>query len=200
MIKVGITGGIGSGKSIICKVLETLDYPVYYADDKAKFLTNTNDEIISSLKNKFGDEIYSANNLINRKKLAELIFINPENLKFVNQLIHPIVINDFLKWSSQQNSDIVFQEAALIIEAKVYEKLDYTISIISPKELRIERVMKRDKISKNEIIKRIENQVDDDTRIKFSDFIIYNDDKQLILSQILEIIKQINVNRVINKK
>ena len=172
MIKVGITGGIGSGKSIICKLIETLGYAVYYADDKAKFFTNTNKEIISSLKNKFGDQIYSTNNQLDRKMLAGFIFNNPENLKFVNQLIHPIVISDFLNWSIQQNSKLIFQEAALIIESEIYKKLDYTISVIAPQEIRIKRVMNRDKIDKSAVENRMKNQVDDETRIKISDFFV----------------------------
>lgn len=193
MIKVGITGGIGSGKSLVCQVIETLGYPVYYADEKAKYLINTNKNIVSSLKNKFGNDIYTADNIIDKERLAQFIFRNPENIKFVNQLVHPEVINDFLLWTEKQNSSIVFQEAALIIEAKVYIKLDYTVSVIAPEEIRIKRVIERDRITKEEIISRIKNQVTDEIRIEISDFIIYNDDKQLILPQILNILKQITV-------
>jgi len=193
MIKVGITGGIGSGKTIICKVIETMGYPVYYADEKAKFLINTNKNIISALKNKFGDDIYSSVNLLNKERLAQLIFNHPENLQFVNQLVHPEVINDFLSWSEKQKSTIVFQEAALIIEAEVYKKLDYTISVIAPEEIRINRVIERDNTSREDVINRMKNQVTDEIRTEISDFIIYNDDKQLILPQILNILKQITV-------
>ena len=193
MIKVGITGGIGSGKTIICKVIETMGYPVYYADEKAKILINTNKNIISALKNKFGDDIYSSVNLLNKERLAQLIFNHPENLQFVNQLVHPEVINDFLSWSEKQKSTIVFQEAALIIEAEVYKKLDYTISVIAPEEIRINRVIERDNTSKEDVINRMKNQVTDEIRTEISDFIIYNDDKQLILPQILNILKQITV-------
>ncbi len=186
MIKVGITGGIGSGKTYICKKFEELGVKIYYSDDKAKYLTNNNTKIKKQLIQNFGNNIY-INNKINKKKLSEIIFNNPKKLKIVNSIIHPIVNDDFNKWCENHKKEIfILKETAILFESNSYKNLDKIITVISPIDLRISRIIKRDNISKTEIQKKINSQINDIEKIKMSDFVIYNDkinnlDKQINL-------------------
>lgn len=189
-ITVGITGGIGSGKSTVCEIFKILGVPVFEADKIARTLMNENPEIRQNLITWFGDEIYSEN-LLNRKKLAELIFNNTENLKRVNSIVHPVVRNEFEKWKNSQKSVYSVYEAAILFESGFYKLMDLNFLIVSPEQLRIHRVMKRDQISEEQVLARIHNQWSDEEKIKLANAVIYNDNKNLIIPQIIEIDKKL---------
>ncbi len=184
MIKVGITGGIGSGKTYICKKFEKLGVKIYYADERAKFLTNNNKYIKSKLISNFGNNIY-INNKIDKVKLAQIIFNNSKKLNIINSIIHPVVNNDFNEWCNKYKSEkFILKEAAILFESGSYKNLDKIITVISPIDLRIKRIKERDKLNEQDIIKKINTQISDIEKIKKSDFVIYNDkinnlDKQI---------------------
>ena len=191
MMKViGITGGIGSGKTTIAKVFAQLGYPVYNSDNRAKELINTNPDLINALKLNFGSEIYSSNGL-DRKKMAGIVFTNPKKLELLNSLVHPAVGKDFSSWIEKQNSSFVLKEAAILFETGIYKSLNKTIVVSAPIETRIERVMKRDSSSKEEIRARMKNQWSEEEKIKLADFVIDNSGKELVIPQVKEIIKQL---------
>ncbi len=184
---IGLTGGIGSGKTIVAEVFEKLGIPVYNSDIEAKQLMNTDSDIINKLKTVFGYDIYSDKNILNRKKLAKLIFNNKEKLNTVNSIVHPAVKKHFNNWVKEQTSSYVIKETAILFETGIYKDVDKIITVIAPAELRIKRVMKRDNLTRDEIIKRMSNQTDDEIKVKQSDFVIVNDEKTLIIPEILKI-------------
>lgn len=193
MIKIGITGGIGSGKSIVCEAFKILGYFVYNADKRAKILNDTNEIIIIGLKERFGKNIYNKENKLDRQALASYIFKNPDNLEYVNNLVHPVVIKDYKNWLLIHNKEkITFKEAAILFESETYKSLDYIISVIASEKTRIQRVCKRDNIPEKMVIDRMKNQISDEKRIKLSDFVINNNDDKLILPQIIEINNKLN--------
>lgn len=183
MKRIGLTGGIGSGKTYIAGILEKMGYPVYYSDAQSKVLTDTHPLIREKLIAKFGREIYTAQGL-NRKVLAELIFASEEHRLFVNELIHPLVRNNFEHWCSEQRSPIVFNEAAILFETGAYRQFDGTLLVVAPLELRIERVMQRDRCSKKEVEERMKSQWSDDQKIPLATAVITSDGKFPLVSQI----------------
>ncbi len=191
MIKLGITGGIGSGKSIVCKAFNIIGIPVYYADLRAKELLNSSLEIKLSLTSLFGESLYTENG-IDKTKLANIIFNNKDCLRKVNTIVHPAVIKDFKEWTKRQTSNIIVKESAIIFEANLKDQFDYVITVMAARNTRIERVLKRDNAKKEDIIARMNNQFSDEKKIKESNFIIINDGNNAILPQILNIISLIN--------
>lgn len=191
MIKVGITGGIGSGKSVVSKLLEILGFPVYYSDSMAKQLINNSPVIINSLKRLYGDDIY-INDTINKKKLASIIFNSKTELNKVNSIVHPLVAIDFNNWVTMQDSEIVFNESAIVFESSIENRFDYIIGVVAPLDIRIDRAFNRDRTSRKEIIERINNQVPQDYIIENCDYIIENHSSHILLSQILDILDSIN--------
>lgn len=191
MLKVGITGGIGSGKTYICKIIERLGYPVYNADVRAKELTNSNSNIKSAVKSLFGKGIY-VNGKLNRSAVAKLVFENSTLLEKLNRIIHPEVQNDFETWANS-NSDysIVFKEAAILFESGMYKLMDANILVTAPLNIRIGRVMERDGVSKNDVLKRISNQFSDEEKLKLANYTIVNDGKVLVLPQIINVINEL---------
>lgn len=183
MKRIGLTGGIGSGKTYIAGILEKMGYPVYYSDAQSKVLTDTHPLIREKLVARFGREIYTAQGL-NRKVLAELIFASEEHRLFVNELIHPLVRNNFEHWCSEQRSPIVFNEAAILFETGAYRQFDGTLLVVAPLELRIERVMQRDRCSKKEVEERMKSQWSDDQKIPLATAVITSDGKFPLVSQI----------------
>lgn len=173
-IKVGVTGGIGSGKSKVCSILEEMGYPVYYSDIASKHIVNTNKHIRTQLIELLGPEVYIGNEL-NKTFLATKLFNNDEIRESVNQIIHPIVREEFQKWVNTKEATIVFNEAAILIETGSYKLLDYIVLVIAPEELRIQRIMNRDSISKEDVLLRMEKQWSDEEKQKFADYIIHND-------------------------
>lgn len=187
MIKVGITGGIGSGKSMVCDIFRLYDIPIFDADTEAKKLNDTSPSVRNQLIYHFGNDIYE-NDKLNRKKFAELIFNNERNIKIANSVIHPEVANCFVEWCRNKNNPIVIIEAALLIEAGFNQFVDKVITVYTPKELRINRVIQRDQISRNQVEARMLNQMPEEEKIKHSDFVIYNDNRHSLIDQVSKII------------
>ncbi|MEO8148041.1 MAG: dephospho-CoA kinase [Bacteroidia bacterium] len=191
MTRIGITGNIGSGKSTIAKAFAVLGIPVYYADIQAAMLMSTNAEIISGLRKIFGDDIYDEYELLDRKKLSELLFNNDHYRKQVNALVHPVVAQDFEEWFSYQNAPYVLKEAALLFESGSNMQLDKIICVVAPLELRIKRVLQRDERSEEQIRAIDSKQMSESEKSRLSDYIIYNDETAPVLPQILNIHKRI---------
>lgn len=189
MIKIGLTGGIGSGKTTVAKVFETLGIPVYYADDKARYLMNTNPELKTSLVQHFGNEVYKDGKL-DRKYLALVVFNNKEKLELLNSLTHPVTISDAEDWMNKQTSPYTIKEAALLFESGAAEKLDYIIGVYAPQHIRVKRVMDRDNLPVEEVMKRISRQIDEEMKMKLCNFVIINNDQQLVIPQVLELHKK----------
>ncbi len=188
--KVGLTGNIGSGKSIVAGIFQILGAPVYNADIEAKkFLIDK--EVQSEVRKKFGSGIFEKE-VIDKKKLAKIVFDDPKLLSFLNSLIHPLVREDLETWiDNQSDFPYVVYEAAILFESGFYKKFDKIITVTSPLELSINRVINRDGIKREDVLARMKNQWEQEKKIELSDFIINNDESQLILPQILEIHKEL---------
>ncbi len=191
MVKIGITGGIGSGKSVVSKILETLGYPVFNSDSVAKEIVNTDPEIIHGLKELFGDQIYKGNEL-NRELLAQHIFSDDNYREKVNRLIHPRVRAAFEAFAINAASPVVFNEAAILLETGAYQQFSKTILITAPKELRLKRVMQRDNVSEEAVKARMEKQWSDEKKIPLADYTICNDEKEPLLAQVQHVLKEMN--------
>lgn len=186
-IKVGITGGIGSGKSTVCEVFRLLGVPVFKADKEAKDLMNSDIEVIEQLIRLFGKDIYTSNKTLDRKKLAGIIFNDDIQLNQINQIVHPAVKQDFEKWLKKQDSSYIIHEAAILFESGFYKMMDFTLLITAPEVMRIERVIQRDGIDTNKITERMEKQWPDSEKRKLASFELVNDNKNLIVPQIIKI-------------
>lgn len=187
---VGITGGIGSGKTLITRLFSLLNVPIYYADDRAKQLMNEN--LYDQISSEFGKESYH-NGKLNRTYLAKKVFSNKEALKKLNAIVHPAVAYDFNQWAQEHDSfKYVLKEAALLIESKSYQQLDLLIVVSSPMALRKERVLTRDNFrSAEDVEKIISNQLPDEEKIKLADFHINNNETELLIPQVIAIDKKI---------
>lgn len=188
MIKVGITGNMGSGKTTVCKIFEVLGVPVYYADDRAKDILQSDPDVISKVKDLFGDDVYDAHNVLDKKRVAHIVFHEPEFLKKYNAIIHPAVLKDGEKWM-QRHSDrpYVIKEAALLFESGSYKQLEKIICVTAPVALRMQRIQKRDGSTLEEIKARLSNQMAEAEKVELSDFIIYNDGSAPLIQQVLTI-------------
>ncbi len=189
MLKIGLTGGIGSGKTTVAKVFETLDIPVYYADNAAKRLMNTDDELKAGVISHFGEAAY-VNGELDRKYLAGIVFNNKEKLDLLNSLTHPVTIRDAEDWMNRQTALYAIKEAALLFESGAAEKLDYIIGVYAPQHIRIKRVMQRDDLSTDEVLKRISRQIDEEMKMKLCNFVITNNDQELVLPQVMKLHEQ----------
>ena len=183
MIKIGITGGIGSGKSVVASLLALSGIPVYIADEESKWLTNNSPVIREKLTALFGLEIYT-NEGLNKKLLASPIFNNPEQLQQVNQIIHPEVNHHFSAWVERQTSPLCAIESAILFESGFYKVVDISLMVYAPRELRIERALGRDSASREEIERRINSQMSDEEKKDRSDYVIYNDNRQALIPQV----------------
>jgi dephospho-CoA kinase len=193
-VKVGITGGIGSGKSTVCKIFKLIGIPVFEADQVAKTLINTDEKISTELKLLFGNNIYDSSNKLNTKMLADLIFNDESLLEKVNNLVHPAVRNEFILWHQKQNSKYTVHEAAILFESGFYKMMDFTILVSAPEVTRIERVVKRDKIPVELVETRIRKQWNDEDKRKLASIELVNDNKHLLIPQILEIDKKLKTD------
>ena len=186
MLRIGLTGGIGSGKSTVAKIFELLNVPVYYADDASKRLYHTDTDLIASLKKHFGEDLYTDDQL-NRGKLASIVFNNPQKLELLNQLVHPLTIRDAETWMEKQVSPYVIKEAALLFESGSASSLDYVIGVQTPAHLRIKRAMNRDHISREQVLDRAKHQIDEEIKMRLCDFLIVNNEQELVIPQALEL-------------
>ena len=183
---IGLTGGIGSGKSTVLELFKILGVKTYSADESAKKLVNTDPYLINLIKSSFGENIYDKGQL-NSKKLSKIVFEDTEKLKLLNSIIHPVVAKDFKLFLNSNNEDYIVKEAAIIFETKSENNYDKIILIQSPLEFRIERVINRDNISREEVMKRINNQLDENLIIDKCDYVISNENKEDLEDKVLSI-------------
>jgi dephospho-CoA kinase len=188
MLKVGLTGNIGSGKTTVSKVFELFGIPVFYADDEAKKLMTNDEALIKGIKSAFGEQSYFNDGTLNRKYIAQIVFNDPLRLAALNALVHPATFRAFDLWvKNTGNAPYVVKEAALLFESDSYKMCDYTIMVTAPPEMRIERVMKRDGLTRAEIEKRDARQLSEQKKIELADYVIKNDDSELVIPQVLKI-------------
>ncbi len=186
MLKIGITGGIGSGKTTVAKVFEVLGIPVYYADDAAKRMMNEDEELKENIRQQFGNDIYKDGRL-DRKKMADIVFNASEKLNQLNALLHPATIKDAERWMQKQTAPYSIKEAALIFESGAQENLDYVIGVTAPASLRIQRTMQRDNVTREAVMARMDKQLDETIKMKLCDFVLVNDEQEMLLPQVLEL-------------
>ncbi len=187
MKRIGITGGIGAGKSLVAEIIKAMGYPVYNSDERAKELTESNPKIKEGLIHLFGEEIYQ-NDKLNKFALAQAIFSDESLREKVNALIHPIVREDFNLWALAQNNYLVFNESAILFETGSFKNFDAIILVYAPTELRIKRIMKRDNCSENEVLKRMNSQFSDEDKYQLTEFRVLNDEQTPLLEQVEQII------------
>jgi dephospho-CoA kinase len=186
MLKVGITGGIGSGKSTVTKIFSSLGVPVYFADDAAKRMMNEDPEIQLQLMKAFGADTYMEG-VLNRKYLSSIVFNDPVKLELLNSIVHPVTIHDAAVWMSKQTAPYVIKEAALIFESGSQDMLDHVIGVYAPESLRIYRVMKRDGVTREDVKARMRKQIEETVKMRLCDTVILNDEQHLVIPQILEL-------------
>jgi dephospho-CoA kinase len=186
VLRVGLTGGIGSGKTTVAKIFELLGIPVYYADDAAKKIMNEDYELKAAIQKQFGAEAYK-NGELNRAYLSTKVFNDAFQLEILNSLVHPATIRDAARWMEGQKSSYTIKEAALIFESGSAEYLDYVIGVYAPAQLRIERTMERNHVGLDDVTQRMNKQLDEDMKMKLCDFVIYNDEKRLLIPQVIEL-------------
>lgn len=184
---IGLTGGIGAGKTTVAKVFKTLGIPVFNADEVAKALMQTNPEIKNQLLATFGEQVYLANGTLDKTYLANIVFKDAYQLELLNAIVHPASIQAAKDWAATQSTPYVIKEAALLFEAGATEGLTAIIGVAAPLNLRIQRVMQRDACSKIEVEQRMRHQISDTIKLKLCDCVIDNNDQDLIIPQVLKI-------------
>lgn len=189
---VGVTGGIGSGKSIVCRIFSILGVPIYTADDRAKWLMNHDSLLKERIIATFGPESYQANGDLNRGYLAETVFSNPEKVATLNALVHPAVRKDFTQWVSQQTAPYLIKEAALLFETGAAKELDFVINVSSPLRVRMARVLLRDpQRTEDQVNQIINQQLPDEEKNELADFSVKNTDNKLLLPQVIALHEQL---------
>ncbi|MEJ7558375.1 MAG: dephospho-CoA kinase [Pedobacter sp.] len=191
MLKIGITGGIGSGKTTVCKVFETLGIPVFYADTVAKSIMVVDPMLITGVKEAFGPLSYFDDGRLNNKHIASIVFSNPAELAKLNNLVHPAVFRAFDSWVAEVDSKApyILKEAALLFESESYKMCDQSILVIAPHELKLERVVARDSVSADQVIARMDKQFSDEQKIELADHVLYNNESQSVITQVMELHK-----------
>ena len=190
MLRIGLTGGIGSGKSVVAQIFATLGVPVFDADSVAKNIMNEDAALKQKIIATFGEAAYEKN-ILNRKYIAGIVFNDAFKLEQLNALVHPATISAAEKWFNQQNAPYVIKEAALLFEAGTSLHLDYIIGVHAPPNLRIFRVMKRDGVTRQDVLARMSRQIDETIKMRLCDFVIVNDEQQLLTTQVLELDKKL---------
>ena len=190
MKKIGLTGGIGVGKTFVSEIFQKMGYSVFLADLHAKKCIHESDDLRKEIKKKFGNEIYQKG-VLQKNRLADIVFNDTKKLQELNNLVHPFVQKYFEAWCKNQQSKFVIKEAAILFESEAHKGLDGVICVSAPFQKRIERVMKRDNCTKEDVIKRIENQMPQEKKERLSDFVILNNDKKELLPQIISICKKL---------
>ncbi|MCU0335677.1 MAG: dephospho-CoA kinase [Chitinophagaceae bacterium] len=186
MLKVGITGGIGSGKSVVARTLQVLGVPVYFADTAAKRLMETDEALKAAIRVHFGPAAYQGQQL-NRTWLAAQVFGQPEKIALLNSLVHPAVIADGQQWMRQQTAPYAVKEAALFFESGSAGEMDLIVGVYAPQALRIQRVMRRDGLSRQEVLSRMQQQLDERMKMKLCDVVLQNDEQEMLLPQVLRL-------------
>jgi dephospho-CoA kinase len=188
MLKIGLTGNMGSGKTTVSKIFEVLGIPVFYADDAAKKAMVTDPILISEIKDAFGKESYFEDGALNRKHIAAIVFNNDAELAKLNSLVHPATFRAFDAWvADMKHAPYVLKEAALLFESDSYKMCDYTVMVQAPLESRIKRVMQRDGLTREEIESRNAHQFPEEKKTELADYVIKNDDTKLVIPQVLEL-------------
>jgi dephospho-CoA kinase len=185
-LKLGVTGGIGSGKTTVCRIFCVLGIPVFSADSEAKVIMDSDEAVKKQVNALAGKDMYTSGTL-DRIGMASLIFNNRELLQKINAIIHPVVTERFLDWEKTQNAPYVILEAAILFESGVVKLLDRVLTVIAPEEERIERVVKRNSLAREQVIERIRNQSDDKYKISLSDYVIRNSENDVIIPAVLKI-------------
>ena len=185
-MKLGITGGIGSGKTSVCRVFGVLGIPVFSADPEAQIIMNNDRSVMDGINDIAGRNLYPGDKL-NKEELASLIFNDPELLKRVNSLVHPVVFEHFREWTGIQTAPYVIMEAAILFESGASNLVDRVATVVAPVEERISRVILRNKLTREQVVDRIKNQIDDEERIRLSDYVINNSENEMIIPVILGI-------------
>lgn len=190
MFRIGLTGGIGSGKSTIAKILESKGFPVFYSDEEAKSIVHSDLEVKQEIISLLGEQSY-IHDVYNREYIASKVFNDKNLLESLNMIIHPAVRDAFERFSKNRKESLVFNEAAILIETGSYTSFDYTILVCSPVELRLERIMSRDKATKQEVEARMRKQWDDDKKRALANFVIENNEEDSILFQVDKVIQKL---------
>ncbi len=188
MLKIGLTGGIGSGKTTVAKIFEVLGIPVLYADEVAKNLMNTDDDLIKAIKEHFGFGSY-LNGKLNRQYLSKAVFRNDEKLALLNQLVHPKTIAFATNWMNNQDAAYAIKEAAILFESNSHIGLDFVIGVTAPEALRIHRIIERDQTAESAVRERMKNQMNETEKMNRCDFVVQNNEEDLIITQVLAIHK-----------
>ena len=183
-MRIGLTGGIGSGKTAVARIFETLGVPVYYADDAAKRVMNENEQLRVQIETLFGEEAYAGNSL-NRQFLASIVFSDPHKLSQLNALVHPVTLADAEDWVMQQSAPYTIKEAAIIFESDAWKQVDKVIGVQAPYELRLSRAMKRDHLSAEAVQARMAKQMDEEEKMKRCEYIVVNDESRLLIPQVV---------------
>jgi len=191
MIKIGITGGIGSGKSFVCRLLENEGWPIYSCDSRAKILMTENQNIKTTLISLLGESIYLDDGSINKAMMAAFIFANKDNTEKINSIVHPEVKADFLQWCDRQSSPLAFMESAILFESGFDNAVDKTLMVYAPVNVRVRRVMKRDGLRRKDILERMESQMDDEAKKALCDYCVLNFGNRNIQRQVKEITKNL---------
>ena len=189
MLRIGLTGGIGSGKTTVARIFELLGAPVYYADVEAKRIMNEDEVLKREIQKHFGEEAYNAREL-NRDFLASKVFTDKNKLDLLNSLVHPVTLRDADEWFDRQTTPYAIKEAALIFEAGA-KNLDFVIGVSAPAELRIKRSMERDNVSREKVIERMDRQIDETEKMNLCDFVLKNDEQELLIPQVLAVHKEL---------
>lgn len=192
MLSVGITGGIGSGKTTVCRFFEFLKIPVYYADVRAKALMTEDPQVAAALRDAFGSAAFDPEGRLNRQALSDIVFNDAERLEQLNSIVHPAVWQDSSAWMQRHaGEDYILYEAAILFESGSYKMFDRTITIFAPEELRIKRVMERDDVSREAVLARMANQMEDGRKMELADYVIRNDGAHSLVNQVLQLHKEL---------
>ncbi|MEM1323566.1 MAG: dephospho-CoA kinase [Bacteroidota bacterium] len=192
MLKIGITGGIGSGKTTVCQFFELFGIPVYYADPRAKALMTEDAALVEQVKTIFGEAAYLPDGSLNRKHIAGIAFQDKSRLALLNAAVHPAVARDGERWNAEQSdAPYTLKEAALLFESGSYEQLDKIITIFAPRELRLQRVLQRDQSDRADVEARMDQQMPEEEKLRLADYVIHNDGQKLLLPQVVAVHRQL---------
>ena len=187
MLRIGLTGGIGSGKTSVSNILKNLGVPIFSSDEMGRKILNEDPKAKEEVEDAFGTDMYNSDGSLDRKRMANLVFNDPTSLVELNAIVHPKVNDAFEKWcTDHEKSPYIIKEAAILLETGAYHDLDKIVNVFAPRELRIERVMRRDKVSRDDVLKRMRFQYSEEERNELADFIVMNEKDTDLLPQVME--------------